>query len=180
VDCLTDTNIKTLKHLPNMPGGKSWQAGKNIKTLLPPTPGAVLEIFKELKINRKNKKITIIGQGQLVGRPLTIILRARGLKVDTCNSKTKNIKAKCLAADIIVTAVGKYKLLTADMVKRGAVVIDTGIVFVNHQMKGDVDFENVKKKASWITPVPGGVGPITVSLLLANTLKCYKMMRIYK
>ena len=85
---------------------------------------------------------------------------------------TKNNRQKCLEADIIVTAVGKYKLLTEDMVKKGTVVIDTGIVFVDHKMHGDVDFENVQKKASYITPTPGGVGPITVSQLLLNTVIC--------
>ncbi|KKQ41329.1 MAG: Bifunctional protein FolD [Candidatus Magasanikbacteria bacterium GW2011_GWA2_37_8] len=162
VDCLTDTNI-----------------GKLIMktfSLLPPTPGAVLAILKWLKIKPAGKIIAILGTGALVGKPLSVILANDGATVIACNSRTRNIKEKCLKADIIVTAVGKKRnLLTADMVKRGAIVIDTGIVFENNKMYGDVDFANVQKKASYITPVPGGVGPITVSLLLQNTLTAAKL-----
>lgn len=162
VDCLTDTNI-----------------GKLIMktfSLLPPTPGAVLAILKWLKIKPEGKIITILGTGALVGKPLSVILANDGATVIACNSRTRNIKEKCLKADIIVTAVGKKRnLLTADMVKRGAIVIDTGIVFENGKMYGDVDFVNVQKKTSYITPVPGGVGPITVSLLLQNTLIAAKL-----
>ncbi len=163
VDCLTDTNQGKLL--------------MNKAYLEPPTPGAVLEILKFIKINPKGKTITVLGTGRLVGKPLVAMLNNAGATVIACNSQTKNIKNKCLQADIIVTAVGKNKILTTDMVKKGTIVIDTGIVFVNKKMKGDVDFEKVKNKASWITPVPGGVGPITVSLLLKNTLKCYEINR---
>ena len=159
VDCLTEINIGKLI--------------MNTYKITPPTPGAVLEILKYLKIKPKGKKVTIIGTGALVGKPLAVILANLGTIVTACNKKTTNIKAKCLSADIIVTAVGKkLNLLTADMVKKNTVVIDTGIIFKNKKMFGDVDFANVAKKASHITPVPGGVGPITVSLLLNNTVLC--------
>jgi len=161
VDCLTDANQGKLL--------------MNQAYMAPPTPAAVMEILKNIKMNPKGKVITVLGTGRLVGKPLITMLNNAGATVIACNRETKNIKTKCLEADIIVTAVGKHKLLTADMVKKGAVVIDTGIVFVNHQMKGDVDFEKVKGKAKAITPVPGGVGPITVSLLLKNTVICNKI-----
>jgi len=158
VDCLTDFNQGKLL--------------MNKAFVEPPTPGAVMAILKELKISPKGKTVTVLGTGQLVGKPLITMLNNAGATVIACNKQTKNIKQKCLSAEIIVTAVGKKDLLKAEMIKKGTVIIDTGIVFVNHKMFGDVDFVNVKKKASWITPVPGGVGPITVALLLANTVKC--------
>lgn len=158
VDCLTDVNQGKLLMQTNL--------------LEPPTPAAVMRILKEIKVNPKGKVVTILGTGQLVGKPLATMLTNAEATVIACNSKTKNIKDKCLEADIIVTAVGKQNLLTSDMVKKGTVVIDTGIVFVDHKMHGDVDYENVQKKASHITPTPGGVGPITVSILLLNTVTC--------
>ena len=103
------------------------------------------------------------------------MLLNRGATVIGCNSQTKNIKKKCLNADIIITAVGKKNILTADMVKQGTIVIDAGITMRNKKTVGDVDFENVVKIAKYITPVPGGVGPITVVELLANTVKLSKL-----
>jgi len=158
VDCLTHINQGKLIMKTN--------------TIEPPTPAAVMAILKNLKVKLQGKNVTIIGTGALVGKPLAVMMMNAGASVLTCNSKTKDTKARCLKADIIVTAVGKYKLLTADMVKKGAIVIDTGIVFVDHKMYGDVDFENVAKKCKYITPTPGGVGPITVAILLANTITC--------
>lgn len=137
---------------------------------LPPTPAAILEILKRLKVNLKKSKITVVGLGKLVGEPLVQILRARGADVLTCDIKTKDTKKRCLHADVLITAVGKQNLITADMVKRGAIVIDAGACFHDHKMYGDVDFYAVSKKASHITPVPGGVGPITVAMLLKNVI----------
>jgi len=154
VDCLTD-----------------YQLGKlvmNTSYITPPTPTAVTTILDELKINPKGKNITIVGAGALVGKPLSIILSNAQATVTLCNKFTKNIKEKCLQADIIVTAVGKKNLLTADMVKKGTIIIDTGISFHKHKMYGDIAFDQVAKKASFVTPTPGGVGPITVALLLRN------------
>lgn len=157
-DCLTDFNQAKLL--------------TRVNRLEPPTPAAVMEILRHLKINLRGKNITVVGTGRLVGKPLAVMLANAGADVTACDSKTENLKTECLKADVIVTAVGKRNLLTADMVKKGAVVIDTGIIFINHKMFGDVDFANVKKKARFITPVPGGVGPITVAKLLENTVKC--------
>lgn len=163
VDCLTDANIGKLVMQTNF--------------IFPPTPYAVIKILKEIKSEIAGKNITIIGMGALVGKPLAIILANEGASVTTCNSRTKNIQGKCLSADIIVTGVGKKNLLRGDMVKKGAIVIDTGIVFENGKMYGDVNREEVLKKASHLTPTPGGVGPITVSLLLANTATCAKRQK---
>lgn len=161
VDCLTNINIGKLVMKTNK--------------IIPPTPDAVMHILDTIRVGVKGKNIVIIGTGALVGKPLAIIMMNAEATVTTCNSKTTNIKDKCLKADIIITAVGKNKnLLTANMVKKGTVVIDTGIVFENGKMYGDIDYKNIAKKASFITPTPGGVGPITVACLLKNTVICAK------
>ncbi len=160
VDCLTDANIGKLVMRTNY--------------IFPPTPFAVIAILKELNFEVAGKNITIVGMGALVGKPLAIILSNAGASVITCNSRTKDTKEKCLMADVIVTGVGKKDLLRGDMVKPGAIVIDTGIVFENGKMFGDANREEVLSKASYFTPTPGGVGPITVALLLQNTVLCAK------
>lgn len=160
VDCMTDENL-----------------GRMIKKngfILPPTPYAVKTILKELGVNVQGRHICIVGAGPLVGKPLTIILLNKQATVTVCNSLTKNLKEKCREAEIIVTAVGKNNLLRGNMVSRGAIVIDAGISFTNETIHGDVNFAEVSKKAGYITPVPGGVGPITVALLLKNTVTCAK------
>ena len=159
VDCLTDCNI-----------GKLVMAGKNL--IEPPTPWAVIKVLKEINFDLAGKNATIIGAGALVGKPLAIMLINELASVTTCNSRTKDIKDKCLAADVIISAVGKKNIITSDMVRPGAVVIDTGIVYDNGKMRGDVDFAKVSEIASYITPTPGGIGPITVAKLLLNTIIC--------
>lgn len=160
VDCLTDSNI-----------GKLVMETNHIE---PPTPWAVIKTLKEIKFNLKGKNITIVGTGALVGKPLSIMLVNELASVITCNIHTQDLKKKCLEADAIISAVGKQNLITKDMVKKNAVVIDTGIVYVDGKMHGDVDFLNVSKKTSFITPTPGGIGPITVAKLLLNTVTCAK------
>ncbi|MFA6423783.1 MAG: bifunctional 5,10-methylenetetrahydrofolate dehydrogenase/5,10-methenyltetrahydrofolate cyclohydrolase [Candidatus Magasanikbacteria bacterium] len=160
VDCLTDTNIGKLVMRTNY--------------IFPPTPYAVITILKEINCEIAGKNITIVGMGALVGKPLAIILSNEGASVITCNSRTRDIKEKCLMADVIVTGVGKKDLLRGDMVKPGAIIIDTGIVFENGKMYGDSNREEVLPKSSYFTPTPGGVGPITVALLLQNTVLCAK------
>jgi len=158
VDCLTDTNVGKLVM------GTGY--------ILPPTPNAVLEVLKHLKIKLKGKNVTIVGTGALVGRPLAIMMANAGSSVITCNSRTNNTKEKCLESEIVVTAVGKKNLLRGDMIKNKTVVIDTGIAFDNGKMCGDANREEILKKCSYLTPTPGGIGPITVALLLRNTLLC--------
>ncbi len=160
VDCMTDINVGKLVMETN--------------GLTPPTPQAVLEILKQINTDVKGKNITIVGAGPLVGKPLTIMLLNKQATVTVCNIYTKDLKKKCKKADILITAVGKKDLIRGNMVKRGAIVIDTGIAFENKKMYGDANFAEVSRRASYITPTPGGVGPITVSLLLKNTLKCSK------
>ncbi len=160
VDCLTDTNI-----------GKLVMKTNHIE---PPTPWAVIKVLKEIKFKMVGNNITIVGAGALVGKPLAIMLVNELASVTTCNSHTKDIKKKCLEADVIVSAVGKKDLITKDMVKKNTIVIDTGIAYKNGTMYGDVDFQTVSKKASFITPTPGGIGPITVAKLLRNTVTCAK------
>ncbi|OGH93419.1 MAG: hypothetical protein A2563_02315 [Candidatus Magasanikbacteria bacterium RIFOXYD1_FULL_40_23] len=160
VDCLTDANIGKLVMKTNL--------------IEPPTPWAVIKTLKEIKFNLVGKNATIVGAGALVGKPLAIMLVNELASVTTCNSHTKNLKNKCLEADVIISAVGKQNLITADMVKKSTVVIDTGIVYVDGKMHGDVDFIPVSKKASFITPTPGGIGPLTVAKLLLNTVTCAK------
>lgn len=142
----------------------------NTNTLLPPTPGAVVSILEELNVNLIGKNVTIIGAGNLVGKPLAVMMMNARASVTTCNSKTRDAKEKCLAADIIVTGVGKKGILCGDMVRKGAIVIDTGIAFENGKVFGDVNVDEVVKIAAYVTPTPGGVGPITVARLLANTV----------
>ncbi len=159
VDCLTGINSKKL-------------AGKKIK-ILPPTPAAILAVLKELKINLKNKRVVIVGYGRLVGKPLAIILKKMGVKTKICRSKTKNLKKQCLWGNVVISAVGKANLISGDMVRQGAIVIDAGVSFDEKgRMRGDVDFKKVEKKAKYITPTPGGIGPITVAKLLENAARC--------
>jgi len=160
VDCLTDTNIGKLV----------------MKTadFTPPTPQAVLEIFKSIKLNIKGKNITIVGAGALVGKPLSIMLLNKEATITTCNEHTKDLAKTLKKSDIIISAVGKKNLIRKNMLKKNVIIIDTGIAFENKKMYGDVNFVEAVKKASFITPTPGGVGPITVSLLLRNLLICAK------
>lgn len=158
VDCLTDVNIGKLVMKTNY--------------LVPPTPGAVITILKDLDLDLVGKNVTIIGVGALVGKPLAIMMMNERATVTTCNSATKDTKAKCLNADIIVTGVGKKGVLRGDMVKEGAVVVDTGVCFVDGKMYGDVNVPEVLEKAIFVTPTPGGVGPVTVARLLWNTVIC--------
>lgn len=156
VDCLTDTQLGTLVMKTN--------------TIAPPTPGAVLEILESLQVDLKGKHVAVIGAGALVGKPLAIMLLNKEATVTVANAYTYNLKKITKRADIVVSAVGKKNLITKSHIKKGAIVIDTGIVFDNGKMYGDVDFVPVAKKAGAITPTPGGVGPITVALLLKNTI----------
>jgi len=140
--------------------------------LKPCTPSGIMEIFDYYNIDLTGKNAVIINRSNLVGKPLYSLLLERNATVTTCHSKTKNLKEHCQSADIIITAIGNRTkfLLTADMIKDGAVVIDVGISRQNGKLVGDADYEQIIKKASYATPVPGGVGPMTVAMLLKNTV----------
>lgn len=135
------------------------------------TPLGILELIKSTGIDISGKEAVVIGRSNIVGKPVAHLLLQENATVTICHSKTKNLKEVCQRADILVAAVGKPQLITADYVKEGAVVIDVGINRLSDgKLVGDVAFETVKEKASYITPVPGGVGPMTITMLLSNTL----------
>ena len=141
---------------------------------LPCTPAGVIQMFEEYNIDLEGKDVLVIGQSNIVGKPMTLLLIKKRATVQVCNSKTKNLSEKLQKADIVIAAAGSPKLVKAADVKEGTVVIDVGINRVDGKLCGDVDFEEVSKKASFITPVPGGVGPMTIAMLIKNTFESYK------
>ncbi len=162
VDGLTDINTGKLLH--------------NSPSLIPCTPKGIIDLLDEYGINIEGKNAVVIGRSILVGKPIANILTNRNATVTLCHSHSKDISFYTKNADLIVVAVGKKDLLTADMVKDGAIVIDVGINRVDGKLYGDVDFESVSKKASYITPVPGGIGPMTVYELMKNVYETHVFM----
>ena len=143
---------------------------------LPCTPAGVMEMLHQYEIPVEGKQCVVIGRSNIVGKPMGMLLLHENGTVTICHSRTANLKEVCQRADILVAAVGRAKFVTADMVKDGAVVIDVGMNRdENGKLCGDVDFENVKDKCSYITPVPGGVGPMTIATLMKNTIKACKI-----
>lgn len=140
------------------------------------TPYGVIKMFEEYDIDLCGKDVVIIGRSNIVGKPLIQCCLQKNATVTVCHSKTNNLKEHTKRADVLIAAIGKAKFVTEDMVKEGAVVIDVGINRgEDGKLVGDVDFENVEKKASYITPVPGGVGPMTIAMLMYNVIKAAKM-----
>lgn len=144
-------------------------------SLKPCTPYGIIKLLEEYKIDIESKNAVVIGRSNIVGKPISIMLLEKNATVTICHSRTKDLKNITKAADIVVVALGKPKYLTEDMIKEGAVIIDVGINSVDGKIVGDVDFDNVKDKASFITPVPGGVGPMTITMLMSNTVKACKI-----
>ena len=139
---------------------------------VPCTPAGVMELIKESGIDVSGKECVIVGRSNIVGKPMSMLLLHKNGTVTMCHSKTVDLKEKTLKADILVAAVGKPEFITGDMIKEGAVVIDVGINRIApKKLVGDVEFESAEKKAAAITPVPGGVGPMTIAMLMQNTLK---------
>ena len=139
------------------------------------TPFGIIKMFEEYNIDLTGKNVVILGRSNIVGKPLIHCCLNKNATVTTCHSKTQNIKEIASKADVLISAIGKANFVTADMVKENAVVIDVGINRLdNGKITGDVDFENVKEKASYITPVPGGVGPMTIAMLMNNVIKATK------
>lgn len=148
----------------------------NHTKLLPCTPAGIIEIFNRENISLVGKHCVIIGRSNIVGKPLAFMLINEDATVTICHSKTKNLSEICKNADIIICAVGKEKFLNKNMIKKGAVIIDVGINRdENGKICGDVDFDDVKNIASAITPVPGGVGPMTIAMLMKNTITATKI-----
>lgn len=158
VDCFCNVNV-----------GKLW-TGK--ADFLPCTPAGVIKLLEAYEIDVCGKNCVIVGRSNIVGKPLAAMLLQKNATVTVCHSKTNNLSTICRSADIIISAVGREKFITEDMVKNDAVIIDVGINRnKDGKLCGDVDFENVSKKASFITPVPGGCGPMTIAMLMENTVK---------
>ena len=158
--------------------GKMW-VGDGV--FLPCTPAGVMELLSYYNIDLCGKNCVVVGRSNIVGKPMACLLLEKNATVTVCHSRTKNLAEICHSADVIVAAVGKAKFITADMVKDGAVVVDVGINRnENGKLCGDVDFENVKEKASFITPVPGGCGPMTIAMLMKNTVAAVKLQNNLK
>lgn len=160
VDGLTDNNIAKLF--------------KDKNNLVPCTPLGIIKLLKKYDIKLTGKHAVVVGKSNLVGKPLAMLLLQEGATVTICHSKTEDLQKYTKDADILISAVGKKDLIKSDMVKDDSVVIDVGISRVDGKLYGDVDFENIKDIASYITPVPGGVGPMTVAMLLNNVIKNYE------
>ncbi len=143
--------------------------------LVPATARACLELIKSTGVEIKGRNAVVVGRSNIVGKPTALLLMQENATVTICHSKTKNLKEHTKNADILVVACGKAKLIKKNMVKPGAIVIDVGINRVAGKIAGDVDFENVKEVAGYITPVPGGVGPMTIAMLLDNTVKAMEL-----
>ncbi len=142
---------------------------------LPCTPAGVMRLIESTGTEISGKQCVVIGRSNIVGKPMAMLLLHKSGTVTICHSKTQNLKEICLGADILVVAVGKANFVTGDMIKEGAVVIDVGMNRLeNGKLCGDVEFESAEKKASYITPVPGGVGPMTIAMLMKNTLTAAK------
>lgn len=144
----------------------------NQDTFVSCTPYGIMKMFEEYNIDLTGKNVVILGRSNIVGKPLIHCCLNKNATVTSCHSKTQNIAQKAKEADVLISAIGKANFVTADMVKDGAVVIDVGINRLdNGKITGDVNFESVKEKASYITPVPGGVGPMTIAMLMNNVIK---------
>lgn len=148
---------------------------QNLPCLLPCTVKGIIRLLEEYNIDIKGKNVTIVGRGMIVGKPLLLALLNKDATVTIAHSKTNDLKQACQDADILISAVGQNNLIKADFVKDQAIVVDVGINKVDGNLCGDVDFENVAGKCSYITPVPGGVGPMTIAMLLENTYDAYKV-----
>ncbi len=147
-------------------------------SFLPCTPAGVMELIASTGVDVKGKECVVVGRSNIVGKPMSMLLLHKSGTVTICHSKTKDLKAECKRADILVAAVGVPNLIKGDMIKEGAVVIDVGMNRLeNGKLCGDVEFETASKVASYITPVPGGVGPMTIAMLMQNTLTAAKVNR---
>ena len=142
--------------------------------LAPCTPSGIIEMLDRYEVEIEGKHAVVLGRSNIVGKPVALLLLHRNATVTICHSRTKDLSTVTRTADILIAAVGRPNMVTADMVKEGAVVIDVGINRVDCKLVGDVAFAEVEPKASLITPVPGGVGPMTIAMLMHNTLKAFK------
>lgn len=149
--------------------------GKNI--IVPATPKGIIKLIESTGVRLEGKHAVVVGRSNIVGKPVSILLQQKNCTVTMCHSKTKPLQKYTKKADILVVAIGKARSIKKDMVKKGAVVIDVGTSKVYDKLVGDVDFDEVKKVVEYITPVPGGVGPMTIACLLDNTLECMELQK---
>lgn len=147
---------------------------KGLEALVPCTPLGIMELLKAYQIDIEGKHAVVMGRSQIVGKPMASLLLKANATVTITHSRTKDMKEITKQADILVVAIGKAKMVDESYVKEGAVLIDVGISRIDGKLYGDIDFDSVKNKASYITPVPGGVGPMTIAMLLKNTVTCFK------
>lgn len=168
----TTTRISPLKDVDGLTPHNAGLLAMNKAALIACTPSGIMEMFDYHKIELESKNVVLINRSNLVGKPLYHLLLQRNATVITCHSKTKNLEDLCRQADVVITAVGNRDrfILTPDMIKEGSVVIDVAITRRNDKLAGDTDYEQIIQKASYATPVPGGVGPMTVAMLLKNTI----------
>ena len=179
-DHINETNIlRTVTPLKDVDGFHPENVGRLVEgnpRFISCTPYGIIKMLEYYGIDIKGKEAVVVGRSNIVGKPVGMLLLHRHATVTTCHSRTRDLGEVTRRADILVAAIGRANFITADMVKEGAVVIDVGINRNEEgKLTGDVDFENVSKKASYITPVPGGVGPMTIAMLLWNTLESAKM-----
>ena len=166
--------IEAIDYKKDIDGFHPYNVGKLLRgnpLFYPCTPYGIMKLFEEYNIELKGKDVVIVGAGNITGKPLASMLTNKFATVQLCHIHTKELKEKTKRADILISAVGRPGLIGEDMVKEKSVIVDVGISRVNNKVVGDVDFENVAKKVSYITPVPGGVGPMTIAMLLYNTVK---------
>lgn len=170
--------FRTISPQKDVDGFNPVNVGKlvlNQDTFVSCTPYGIMKMFEKYNIDLTGKNVVILGRSNIVGKPLMHCCLNKNATVTVCHSKTQNLAQKAKEAEILISAIGKAQFVTADMVKENAVVIDVGINRLeNGKITGDVDFENVKEKASYITPVPGGVGPMTIAMLMNNVIKATK------
>lgn len=162
--------IKYYKDVDGFTRDNIYNLYMNKEGLVPCTVKGIIRLLDEYKIEIEGKHIVIVGRGNIVGKPLINAMMNRNATVTVCHSKTKNLEDICKTADILVSAVGRPNLITKEMIRDNTIVIDVGISRVNDKVVGDADFENIKDKCSYITPVPGGVGPMTVAMIMENLL----------
>jgi methylenetetrahydrofolate dehydrogenase (NADP+)/methenyltetrahydrofolate cyclohydrolase len=190
----SDEVINTIDPAKDVDGFHPSNVGKMVlgqPTFIPATPYGIMLLLEHYKIETKGRHAVVVGRSNIVGRPMSILLSGNSstgnCTVTICHSYTKNIKDLCLTADIIIAAIGRPGFITEDMVKEGTVIIDVGITRVTdpskktgYRIRGDVDFEKVAPKCSYITPVPGGVGPMTIAALMKNTFKACALKHYYE
>ena len=169
--------LRTIDEKKDVDGFHVMNAGKLFigqEALEACTPKGIIKLIESTGVPIEGKHAVVVGRSNIVGKPVAMMLLSRNATVTMCHSRTKDLAGMVKQADIVVAAVGRANLITKDMVKDGAIVIDVGMNRVDEKLYGDVEFEGVKEVASHITPVPGGVGPMTISMLLSNTLEAYK------